>query len=427
MKTNQKQKNIPHEWKEILVDDTCSRITNGFVGRATDFYTEDPGGVTYIQGFNVLRNDFKLTNIKKVTQEFHIKNSKSCLKEGDVLIVQTGDVGLTTIVPKSLEGSNCHALIINRFKRNIINPWYMSQFYNSPIGRNKLKRIETGSTMKHINVGDLKKLKLVLPPLPEQNRIVSVLETWDSGIEKLKQKIAIKKEIKKGLMQELLTGKKRLPGFDDKWELVKLGNLGNCLRGVSYKPKTDLVENDELNTYRLLRSNNVKNDSINIDDIQIVVGEKVKKSQVMIDGDILICTANGSKRLVGKSGIYRSFDNHNYTFGAFMGLFRFNKDIDKDLASYLFKSSKYKFYISNLLSGSSINNLKPSDIESMQFNFPKNIEEQKVIASILITADEEINILSEKLKYWQEQKKYLLNNLVTGQIRTPENLLEINN
>src|SRR5690606_13223837 len=139
---------------------------------------------------------------KKVTQEFHKKNSKSRLKEGDVLVVQTGDVGLTTIVPKSLEGSNCHALIINRFKRDIISPWYMTQFYNSPIGRNILKRIETGSTMKHINVGDLKKLKLVLPPLPEQNRIVAVLETWDSGIEKLKQKIAIKREIKKGMMQE---------------------------------------------------------------------------------------------------------------------------------------------------------------------------------------------------------------------------------
>ena len=73
-------------------------MTNGFVGTATTQYTESNDGVLYIQGYNVEENSFNFRGIKRVNQKFHKNHLKSCLKEGDLLTVQTGDVGLTTIV-----------------------------------------------------------------------------------------------------------------------------------------------------------------------------------------------------------------------------------------------------------------------------------------------------------------------------------------
>ena len=92
MQNNQK---IPKGWSVRKLGEVTTLLTNGFVGSATPHYTEDEDGVTYIQGFNVNTNSFDLTGIKKVTLEFHKKNKKSCLQEGDLQIIQTGDIGVT--------------------------------------------------------------------------------------------------------------------------------------------------------------------------------------------------------------------------------------------------------------------------------------------------------------------------------------------
>ncbi len=201
---------IPEDWNVEELGNLTTLLTNGFVGTATRHYTNSYDGVLYIQGFNVEENSFNLTGIKRVTEQFHKINSKSNLREGDLLTIQTGDVGLTTIVPKSLEGSNCHALIISRFKKwKAISKFY-SHYFNSHTGRNRLKDIETGTTMKHLNVGDLLTWKLPLPLLPEQKAIAQILSEMDAEIEALEKKRDKYKAIKQGMMQELLTGKTRL-------------------------------------------------------------------------------------------------------------------------------------------------------------------------------------------------------------------------
>ena len=90
MQNNQK---IPEGWSVKKLGEVTTLLTNGFVGSATPHYTEDETGVTYIQGFNVNINSFDLTGIKKVTLEFHKKNKKSCLQEGDLLFFSTNGTG----------------------------------------------------------------------------------------------------------------------------------------------------------------------------------------------------------------------------------------------------------------------------------------------------------------------------------------------
>ncbi|MCG3872816.1 restriction endonuclease subunit S [Psychrobacter sp. Ps7] len=200
---------IPEDWEVSPMRALTTLMTNGFVGTAKSHYTDASDGVLYIQGYNVKENSFNFHGIKRVTQSFHIKNSKSCLQTGDVLMVQTGDVGMTTIVPPELENSNCHALIINRFKKSI-NPKYFSYYFNSSKGRSRLKEIEVGTTMKHINVGNLLDFQVPYPCLEEQTAIATILSDMDTEIQALQQRLEKTRDIKQGMMQQLLTGKVRL-------------------------------------------------------------------------------------------------------------------------------------------------------------------------------------------------------------------------
>ncbi len=385
---------IPTDWKQVKANEICSLITNGFVGKATDFYTESEDGVIYIQGYNILENGFKFNGVKKVTRDFHKKNSKSNLREGDVLIIQTGDVGLTTIVPKSLAGSNCHALIINRFIQEKAFPQYMSQFYNSPVGRHLLKRIETGSTMKHLNVGDLKKLKIILPPLPEQHRIAAVLETWDKALETLTRKIELKKNIKKGLMQDLLTGKRRIKGFDEEWKTVKLGDI--CEIKTGKKDNQDKIENGEYPFF--VRSPHIERiDSYSFDGEAILIpGEgNIGKIFHYING-----------KFDYHQRVYRVSDFQKKAIGKFI-YFHFLQNFAKQANTHSVKAT--------------VDSLRLPTFQMYEINLPSK-EEQTAIAHILTTANDEITTLEKKKQILEDQKKFLLNNLITGQIRTPENL-----
>lgn len=201
---------MPEEWDIVSFNEVTSLMTNGFVGTATPHYSKSEDAVTYLQGFNVRANRIDLTGVTRVTKEFSDKQSKSKLKEGDILTVQSGHIGTTCVVPHELEGSNCHALIITRFVKEIINPHFIAYYLNSSSGSSRIKAITVGSTVLHINVKDFKKFKIPLPSQDEQSDIVNILSEVDAKI-KIEQ---ITKEqlqlLKKGLMQVLLTGKVRV-------------------------------------------------------------------------------------------------------------------------------------------------------------------------------------------------------------------------
>ncbi|MCD9514195.1 restriction endonuclease subunit S [Photobacterium carnosum] len=197
------------KWEEECLSRLTTIITNGFVGTATPFYTDD-SGIPYLYGLNVKNNKLNKKGLRYVTREFHKKQIKSQLIEGDLLMVQSGHIGETAVVTKEFENSNCHALIIIKPKRNLIYPNYLSCYFNSEYGKYRLMSLEVGSTIMHINTKDMKKFSIPLPALKEQQKIASVLTATDKDIELLEAKLAHFKQEKKALMQQLLTGKRRV-------------------------------------------------------------------------------------------------------------------------------------------------------------------------------------------------------------------------
>ena len=258
---------------------------------------------------------------------------------------------------------------------------------------------------------------LPFPPLSEQRAIAEVLSDVDGLIGALDALITKKRAIKQAAMQQLLTGETRLPGFSGDWETKRLGEAGQCLRGVSYDPTTDLASYDKDNTVRLLRANNIQDAVVTLDDVQYVDARKVSESQIMQPDDILICMANGSKELVGKTGVFRIRDGHTYTFGAFMGCFRIEPNLlDPKFAFYLFQTYEFRNYINLILAGSSINNLKPSDIEAAIFKVPSR-NEQTAIAGVLADMDAEIVALERRRNKTRAIKQGMMRELLTGRVR----------
>jgi type I restriction enzyme S subunit len=285
-----------------------------------------------------------------------------------------------------------------------------------------MRLIETGTTMKHLNVGDMLHLMVPFPSLHEQEAIAVALSDADAWIESLEQLIAKKRQIKQGAMQELLTGKRRLPGFNGEWETKRLGDLGRCQRGVSYNPSIDLFSGDTNSSVRLLRSNNVQDAKIVFSDIQFVASSRVSSEQYLHKNDILICMANGSRDLVGKAGRYCEKKESAYTFGAFMGAFRPAGEIANPVfCFYLFQTAAYRQHIAILLAGSSINNLTPDNLESHLVVVPKTLAEQTAIATVLSDMDTEIESLESKLAKAREIKQGMMQELLTGRIRLIEN------
>ncbi len=272
----------------------------------------------------------------------------------------------------------------------------------------------TSNSQKRIAPSDFLNFSFALPPLEEQYRIAEALAGIDDMIGVLDEAIAKKRQIKDGLMQQLLSGKTRLPGFGREWREAELKEFGYMIRGVSYKPEDSSLKPED-GYVRLLRSNNIQEGKMVYADYVYVKSANVADYQYMKNGDILICMANGSKQLVGKAA--RLTRSGVYTFGAFMGVFRCNDNTVCPFVGELLKTGYYRKLLDDILTGSAINNLNGAAVESLKFFVPSDSQEQRAIADVLCKADDEINGLECQRDKYRLIKQGMMQELLTGKIR----------
>jgi type I restriction enzyme S subunit len=298
-----------------------------------------------------------------------------------------------------------------------LNGYYFYLFFSTHF-YNRIMQMTAKSSVDSVRREMIARMLVPLPPTVEEQRaIAAALSDVDELLGGLDRLIAKKRDLKQAAMQQLLTGQTRLPGFKGEWKVKRLGIFGKCLRGVSYKGDSDLSTHDTPSTKRLLRSNNVQDASVVTDEVQFVNAARVASHQILQKEDILICMANGSKALVGKAGIFKTRDGHEYTFGAFMGCFRTNPaEANPAYVFYLFLTARYRDYINNFLAGSSINNLRPSSIESLEFSMPLH-PEQAAIAEMLSDMDAELTALEQRREKTKALKQAMMQELLTGRIR----------
>jgi type I restriction enzyme, S subunit len=303
---------------------------------------------------------------------------------------------------------NNHAHVIKPDKNTSI--YFLCEYLESL----DYTKYNTGSAQPKLNRKVCESIPVLLPPLPEQTAIVSVLETWDKSIELLKQKILLKQQIKQGLMQNLLTGKTRLPGFVGEWEEKKLGEIsliGDGNHSALYPKHNEIVKSG----IPFIRGNNISHGIVLNKNLQYITPEKhalLKKGHVKANDIIIV-----NRGEIGKIGLVPlSLNNSN--LNSQLAWIRIINNNYKFIY-FLFFTNEIQAYFKNNQSGGALQQIGIGDLKNLLLNLPP-LPEQTAIASILTTADIEIETLQTKLTALQAQKKYLLNNLITGDIRLPQ-------
>ena len=161
---------VPAHWEVRRLSTLSTKITNGFVGPTRDIFVD--AGVRYLQSLHIKENSIHFDVPYFVRREWSELHAKSILETGDILIVQTGDIGQSAVVTDEFAGCNCHALIVVAPVRSTVDGAWISWALNSDYGVHTLLSIQTGALHPHLNCGDVKDIAIPLPSIPEQRRIV---------------------------------------------------------------------------------------------------------------------------------------------------------------------------------------------------------------------------------------------------------------
>lgn len=325
------------------------------------------------------------------------------LQKGDVLFIRSSvkptGVGLTTLICDNLKNTTYSGFIIRFRDNNYLDFEFKAHCFFEEGFRKRLLNKSTISANTNINQGALNSLILYIPPHPEQQKIAAILSTWDEAIAKTQQLIAQLQQRNKGLMQQLLTGEKRLKGFAGEWSKLHLGEAFTERNETAYFD-LPLLSVGALGIYP--QSNSVKKDTSN---------EDKSKYRRICPGDIGYNTMRmwqGRSALSNLEGIV----SPAYT------IVTPKKNQYSLFYAYLFKSPSIinKFFRHSQGLVEDTLNCKFKDFAKIKVLVP-GYDEQFEIAKILLKSNEEVKINLQKLSTLQQQKKGLMQKLLTGEVR----------
>ena len=391
---------IPSDWKVKKLGD-IGELKNGINKDKEDFGFGFPMiNLMDVFGINkVHKNNLQLGLVNATERDL----KEYSLQKGDVLFIRSSvkpeGVGLTTVICDDLEKTTYSGFII-RFRDNgCLDLEYKAQCFFESNFRNRLLNKSTISANTNINQVALKSLQIPIPPLPEQRAIAKVLSAMDKAINANDQLIAQKELRKKWLTQNLLTGKKRLKGFSGEWQEYHLGQMF-AERNERNTDELPLLSIGQNGVYP--QEDSIKKDTSNSD--------KSKYKKICV-GDIGYNTMRmwqGRSALSALEGIV----SPAYT------ILKPRKTADALFFSYLFKTPKLVNLFwrnSQGLVGDTLN-CKYKDFSIVKAFLPLK-DEQTAIAKILQTADKELDLLRAKTEKLKEQKKGMMQVLLTGKKR----------
>ncbi len=416
---------VPDGWKVYKVDGIASSDKNamstGPFGSAisSKYFTEK--GIPVIRGGN-LSNKHDVKFIEKgfifVSEEKAKEFKRSVVTSGDLIFTCWGTINQIGIIPQ--KSSYPYYIISNKQMKLSINesiavPEYIYTLFSSYKLQHKIKSEAIGSSVPGFNLGQLKSISLTLPPLPEQQKIAKILSTWDKAIGTTERLIENSKQQKKSLMQQLLTGKKRLlddegKRFEGEWEDVRLDQVVSIGRGYAFKSE----QYSECG-YKIVRVTNIDSSgNIDLTDCVFIPENTAKEfsKYQLKDEDILLVMVGAT---VGKLGfvddsILPALLNQNMWSLRTSNSHILYQEFLKHISSYII--ARYML----TQQGSARGFFTQSTFSLVKFSIPNNKEQQK-IATVLTNADKEIELLEQKLADLQQEKKALMQVLLTGKKR----------
>ena len=335
-----------------------------------------------------------------VSMETYNRLSKYNLATNDLVFARKGNVERSTLIPltktKYFLGSD--GICLRVITKNLL-PQYLFYAIQSNTVRSFLIQNAYGTTMAGLNEKILSAIPLFLPvDIDEQSAIAETFSDIDRLISSLQKLIEKKKAIKQGTMQELLTGKKRLPGFSGKRKRKKLGNYIKFEVGFPFKSQ---YFNSQHIGLRLIKNRDLKSD-----DQVYYTTEDVSSEYIVNNGDVLVGMDGDFTPCIWRKGV-ALLNQRVGRIGAF--------GMDLLFSYYLLQQPLQELQIGT--GATTVKHLSHFDVEELELTFPEEIKEQQAIAQVLSDMDNDIEQLEKKLAKYQQIKQGMMQELLTGRIR----------
>lgn len=394
---------IPEDWNAERLSKVSNKISSGATPlRSNEKFFRD-GQIPWVKTTDL--NNGKIINTEESVTDFALKSTNlKILPNETVLVAMYGgfnQIGRTGIL--KIPATTNQAISTIQINEDILYPEYLLMWLNYGVGF--WKRYAASSRKDpNITKNDVNNYLIAFGNLTEQKHIISTIDVWNKNILKLSNLIKLKTSLKKGLMQQLLTGKNRLPGFSGEWKEYKLETFFTERNDKGYTD-LQLLSLGEAGVYPQSDSN--KKDTSNKDK---------SKYKRICPGDIGYNTMRlwqGRNALSHLEGII----SPAYT------VVTPKENAHAEFFKYLLKLPElvHKFYRNSQGLVSDTLNCKFKDFKIVKVLLPSTTEEQRAIANILLSADREMDLLKKKKELLQDQKKGLMQQLLTGKKRIETN------
>lgn len=410
---------IPADWDIQSVGKHCTvKARIGWQGLRSDEYLPS-GEYGLITSTDIVDGAIDWKTCCFVSKTRYTQDPNIIVQEDDTLISKDGTIGKVGIVQNIPFPSTLNSgVFVIRPKLDNVYKRYLAFAFKSIYFQDFINRLTAGSTIVHLYQKDIVKFSFPVPLIAEQRAIAEALSEVDGLIAALDKKIAKKRLIKQGAMQQLLTGKTRLPGFADEWIEKKLGDIGVLLNGYAFKSETY----NKAGKYNIITIANVQNGKLTINDCNRILSipSDIQEHQKLKKNDILISMTGN----VGRACLVNASDCLlNQRVGLFV--IRDTQNCDKHFIFTIINDGKFENAMIESGQGAAQANIGKKDIEGFTFLLPTNIKEQQAIATILSDMDKEIADLEAQRDKYRLLKSGMMQKLLTGQIRLVKPLAKI--
>lgn len=405
---------IPDDWSVITLGNYAQIFRGGSPRPIQAFLTTSDQGVNWIKIGDVGEED----KFIKSTEEKIVPEGVSCSRmvfRGDLILSNSMSYGRPYIM--NIEGCIHDGwLVIQKYDR-VFDRDYLYYALSSGLTMKQYVAMAAGSSVQNLNKEKVSKVVLPCPRISEQKSIAEVLSDIDTLIIDLKKIIRKKKDIRQGTMQMLVTGKKRLSGFDGNWRVTTLDRLCYIVTkqtGFDYSAeiKPSLVTTPQIGTIPFIQNKDFEAFDINYNtDFFIPYDVAEKYPRILLNEVCLLISISGR---IGNVAI---FDNEQTSFAG--GAVGIAKLYEPELASWcmLYLSSKdgQEQIFSNEKVGAQ-HNLTVADVRKLEIKMPAKSEREAII-KVLTDMNDEIEVLEEKLDKYQKIKQGMMEELLTGKVR----------
>tara|TARA_R110002020_G_scaffold105750_1_gene246414 strand:- start:2958 stop:4205 length:1248 start_codon:yes stop_codon:yes gene_type:complete len=406
---------VPKGWEVCPLSEITKWSSGGTPSKSNKEYWN--GDIPWISASSMKGHYYSDSDLK--ITELAVSEKAKMADKNNILLLVRGSmlwnkipVGITTRRVAFNQDVKCISPTLSKLDTDFLLYWFLAK-------ENQLMGMVTGTGIGagKLDTNDLQSLSVLLPPLPEQQKIANILSTWDKAISTTERLIDNSTQQKKALMQQLLTGKKRLlddngERFSGKWELKKVSDyfdVSSSKRVLQEDWKEDGVPFYRTRELVSLAKNEPFRSSIYIADDYYE--ELIAKYGMPDEGDFLVSG-------VGTLGIiYQVRENDKFYFKDGNVLwFRKEKEVSSDFFKYCFLSDYIQNQINIQASVTTVGTYTITNAKKTKFHCPP-LEEQQKIATVLTNADKEIELLEQQLVDLQQEKKALMQVLLTGKKR----------